>query len=105
MYLTQGLHRALQHHPDRLATIDGDRTRTYERSAQRIAKLASALRQLAVKRGDRVGMLALNSDRYHEYLLAVPWADAVLNPINIRRSEEHTSELQSLMRISYAVFC
>src|SRR3546814_7669844 len=24
---------------------------------------------------------------------------------NFRRSEEHTSELQSLMRISYAVFC
>src|SRR3546814_9434666 len=29
-----------------------------------------------------------------------------LNPaIRLRRSEEHTSELQSLMRISYAVFC
>src|SRR3546814_4602062 len=26
-------------------------------------------------------------------------------PINGIRSEEHTSELQSLMRISYAVFC
>src|SRR3546814_3402042 len=26
-------------------------------------------------------------------------------PREIRRSEEHTSELQSLMRISYAVFC
>src|SRR3546814_8418419 len=26
-------------------------------------------------------------------------------PIIVRRSEEHTSELQSLMRISYAVFC
>src|SRR3546814_3354302 len=25
--------------------------------------------------------------------------------INMSRSEEHTSELQSLMRISYAVFC
>src|SRR3546814_8237458 len=25
--------------------------------------------------------------------------------MNIDRSEEHTSELQSLMRISYAVFC
>src|SRR3546814_4899812 len=25
--------------------------------------------------------------------------------IGLRRSEEHTSELQSLMRISYAVFC
>src|SRR3546814_2960071 len=28
-----------------------------------------------------------------------------LNPYSQRRSEEHTSELQSLMRISYAVFC
>src|SRR3546814_9986063 len=27
------------------------------------------------------------------------------SPFNTRRSEEHTSELQSLMRISYAVFC
>src|SRR3546814_1018771 len=26
-------------------------------------------------------------------------------PARTRRSEEHTSELQSLMRISYAVFC
>src|SRR3546814_9468574 len=27
------------------------------------------------------------------------------DPENLDRSEEHTSELQSLMRISYAVFC
>src|SRR3546814_5386035 len=26
-------------------------------------------------------------------------------PLRLLRSEEHTSELQSLMRISYAVFC
>src|SRR3546814_6596762 len=29
-----------------------------------------------------------------------PWRS-----VRMRRSEEHTSELQSLMRISYAVFC
>src|SRR3546814_4072667 len=29
----------------------------------------------------------------------------VLSEAMLRRSEEHTSELQSLMRISYAVFC
>src|SRR3546814_4920911 len=34
---------------------------------------------------------------------AVVGAGTVLNPR--MRSEEHTSELQSLMRISYAVFC
>src|SRR3546814_4734824 len=32
-------------------------------------------------------------------------ADFALNAARRRRSEEHTSELQSLMRISYAVFC
>src|SRR3546814_7701486 len=30
---------------------------------------------------------------------------ATIEPDNDLRSEEHTSELQSLMRISYAVFC
>src|SRR3546814_7908183 len=30
---------------------------------------------------------------------------APLQPVIGKRSEEHTSELQSLMRISYAVFC
>src|SRR3546814_10180851 len=40
---------------------------------------------------------------------SVPTNSAKQNPIRKRspafRSEEHTSELQSLMRISYAVFC
>src|SRR3546814_9200124 len=31
--------------------------------------------------------------------------DAMRNPLSVARSEDHTSELQSLMRISYAVFC
>src|SRR3546814_4092176 len=36
---------------------------------------------------------------------AIDKLDPVLRPQAITRSEEHTSELQSLMRISYAVFC
>src|SRR3546814_2851442 len=32
-------------------------------------------------------------------------ADRLESARDYRRSEEHTSELQSLMRISYAVFC
>src|SRR3546814_7820772 len=33
------------------------------------------------------------------------WANSCQSHIKPLRSEEHTSELQSLMRISYAVFC
>src|SRR3546814_2392602 len=50
---------------------------------------------------------ALNID---EIATAVKRPEAVIglhffSPANVMRSEEHTSELQSLMRISYAVFC
>jgi acyl-CoA synthetase (AMP-forming)/AMP-acid ligase II len=86
MYLTQGLHRSLQQTPDAVMTVFGERTRTYREVADRVARLAGALRSLGVGDGDRVAMLSLNSDRYHEYLLAVPWANAVLNPVNIRWS-------------------
>src|SRR3546814_17708249 len=65
-------------------------TRTYTlfpyttlfRSVERLGQLAGAPEGLAVDRDDDVARAE---------------ADA--------RSEEHTSELQSLMRISYAVFC
>src|SRR3546814_6781653 len=36
---------------------------------------------------------------------AISAAGVVLSHPVVSRSEEHTSELQSLMRISYAVFC
>src|SRR3546814_1833269 len=39
---------------------------------------------------------------YPKCLLELGWGDPRMQA---RRSEEHTSELQSLMRISYAVFC
>src|SRR3546814_6257734 len=45
---------------------------------------------------------------YHSLPLAPASSLRVRNPARNgmpRRSEEHTSELQSLMRISYAVFC
>src|SRR3546814_4688598 len=40
-----------------------------------------------------------------EGAVRVDVADAPARRIALGRSEEHTSELQSLMRISYAVFC
>src|SRR3546814_605183 len=49
--------------------------------------------------GDRDRCLALGEEAVRQKL------DGILFNPRERRSEEHTSELQSLMRISYAVFC
>src|SRR3546814_5049050 len=37
--------------------------------------------------------------------IAAPGKHHAIARTGVQRSEEHTSELQSLMRISYAVFC
>src|SRR3546814_2712786 len=42
---------------------------------------------------------------YGEFLINAQGEDVVAGIRTPQRSEEHTSELQSLMRISYAVFC
>ncbi len=86
MDVTQGLHRAARETPDLAATIHGDRSRTWAQSRDRVARRAGALQHLGVGPGGRVAILALNSDRYHEYLLAVPWAGGVVVPINVRWS-------------------
>jgi acyl-CoA synthetase (AMP-forming)/AMP-acid ligase II len=86
MYLTQALHRAVQQTPDLPATVFGERVRTWADSADRAARLASAFRGLGVRSGDRVALLAHNCDAYHDFLFAVPWADAVAVPVNTRWS-------------------
>src|SRR3546814_4916263 len=48
----------------------------------------------------RVGAKAMTCSGPSWRRYSLPW-----RPRNTPRSEEHTSELQSLMRISYAVFC
>ncbi|PNB73519.1 fatty-acid--CoA ligase [Pseudomonas sp. GW456-E7] len=86
MYITQGLHRHLQCRPNAIAIRSPDRCLTYAELGERVARFAGALKSLGVKSGDRVAMLSLNSRRYIEYNLAVPWADAVVNPVNFRWS-------------------
>lgn len=86
MYITQGLHRHMQSRPYATAIRYLGQSITYAQFGTRVARLASALKRLGVASGDRVAMLSANSLRYIEYYLAVPWADAVVNPVNYRWS-------------------
>jgi long-chain acyl-CoA synthetase len=84
MYVTQGLRRAAQIKPNGTATAFRDRRRAWHETEDRVARLAGGLLKLGLTSGGRVAILALNSDRYLEYLLAVPNAGCAVVPINIR---------------------
>src|SRR3546814_1806532 len=74
-----------------------------------IDKLNKPYEHLGWPGGDRMGADGPGDDRNGLVLLAIGLAMAGFGVIQgheqMIRSEEHTSELQSLMRISYAVFC
>jgi len=86
MQITHSLRQTAQLTPDHIVTIFGERRRTAAEVLDRVSRLAGAFRALGARPEDRIGILSLNSDRYHEFLLAAPWAGCAVNPVNIRWS-------------------
>src|SRR3546814_10612402 len=82
-----GPSKALQHGDDGFALLIGD-------GVEGLAGLIHSLNLLNDRMAGGEGI------QRHGLFLAVDLVE-----FDMPRSEEHTSELQSLMRISYAVFC
>lgn len=84
MQLTQALARAVQTRHRHTATIYNDRKRTWGEVGERVSRLAAGLRELGLRPGDRLAVLAFNSDNYIELLFAAAWANLVIVPLNTR---------------------
>src|SRR3546814_1564753 len=93
MHLSRYLNFWYRRRGDQPALHCEDETLSWTDVEHASAALAAHLTDIGVKPGDRIGCLLGNS---------LPWCVQFVASL---RSEEHTSELQSLMRISYAVFC
>ena len=86
MYLTQALHKAAREKPNATASVFRGRRRTFEQLRKRAAQFAGLLQSLKAEPGDRIAMLALNSDQYLEYLFGTFWGGCAINPVNTRWS-------------------
>lgn len=87
MQLAKLITRAATRWPDADALIGSNGSiRSWSQTANRIQRLAGVFQVLGVQPGDRIGLLALNSERYFECLFAAFWADAVIVPMNTRWS-------------------
>jgi long-chain acyl-CoA synthetase len=82
--ISQFVRRAVQTGSGKIATVFGDRVRTWREFDGRIKRLAGGLHALGFKAGDRIGILALNSDRYLECLFGLSLGGFVFVPINTR---------------------
>jgi fatty-acyl-CoA synthase len=71
-------------YPNRVAVIHGERQYTYGQFAERCRRLASALRQAGIGKGDTVAIMAPNTPEMLEAHYAVPMLGAVLCGINTR---------------------
>lgn len=84
MQLTQCLTRAVQTRGLHPATIYGGRQRSWREVGERVPRFAAALQAMGLQRGDRVAVLALNSDNYIELFFSIAWAGLVIVPLNTR---------------------
>src|SRR3546814_7555578 len=71
----------------------------------RVADQLDILRHLPRKLEPCARHVPVGRHQPHRLELALVEPARGFDRVGARRSEEHTSELQSLMRISYAVFC
>jgi fatty-acyl-CoA synthase len=78
------LERAASVHPDRTAIIHGSLRRNYRDFYGRARRLASALAQRGIGRGDTVSVVLSNTPAMLECHYGVPMAGAVLNTLNTR---------------------
>jgi len=78
------LERAAAVYPDRTAIIHGPLNRTYRDFHARACRLANALVQRGIKRGDTVAVLLANTPAMLECHYGVPMTGAVLNTLNTR---------------------
>src|SRR3546814_5481788 len=91
--------------PAQFTEIRRSGNRREARRGDWVHDLAEYLRKRASDRlpdGQRLEVTITDIARAGNY---EPWHGINADSIRFMRSEEHTSELQSLMRISYAVFC
>src|SRR3954447_23725758 len=84
MNLTMGLRKAAKFNSEVEALVCGDVRLDRRGFVDRVARLASVLRDLGMGDGDRVAMLATNGQSYIEYYFAVLWGGGVIVPINSR---------------------
>jgi fatty-acyl-CoA synthase len=77
----------IAYNPDR-EIVYGKTRLTYRQFRERVARLATALRELGVKEGDTVAVMDWDSNRYLECYFAIPMIGAVLHTINIRLPAE-----------------
>lgn len=66
---------------------------TYAEYGERTRSLSSALEDLGVQQGDKVGTLAWNDHRHLEAYFAIPSMGAVLHTINIRLNKDHLTHI------------
>ncbi len=78
------LKRAAAVYPDKLAVVHGDQRFTYAQFHERACRLASALKQRGLKRGDCIAIMAPNIPPMLEAHYGVPMMGGVLNSLNIR---------------------
>ncbi|MEA2109916.1 MAG: long-chain-fatty-acid--CoA ligase [Pseudomonadota bacterium] len=78
------LRRNLEFNPEKVALIEGERSYTFAQMVERCNRMANALLDFGLKKGERVAILSKNSIENAESYFSIPGAGLVLVMLNFR---------------------
>lgn len=93
MTIGEALDSVTQRHARRLALVEGDARVTYRELSERVDHLALALRQMGVKKGDRVVSLLWNEAAFVYLFFAAAKMGATIAPLSPRQRRDHLERL------------
>jgi fatty-acyl-CoA synthase len=80
--------RAVKYYPQKKAVIDGEKEFTYEEFGERTDRLAVALHEAGIRKGDHVAVMLPNTHSMLECFYGICQLGAVMVPLNYRISAE-----------------
>ena len=82
MLVGQILDRAVRRVPEKVGLISGERSYTFRQIGDRANRLANALLDMGLSKGDRLATLVPSTPEFHETFFAIAKAGLILVPLN-----------------------
>ncbi len=87
------LRRNLEFNPDKTALIEGERSFSFAEMIDRCQRMANALLNFGLKKGERVAILSKNSIENAESYFSIPGANLVLVMLNFRLAPRELKDI------------
>jgi acyl-CoA synthetase (AMP-forming)/AMP-acid ligase II len=98
------IRREARIHSHKLAAVDGDKEYSYQEVNHRVNRLANALLEMGVAKGEKIAFMGNNSHQFIEFYFAIAKIGSIAVPINARFSSDEASYVLRNAEVTFLIY-